>query len=166
MLKLRRRTAQEPTVPPGADFAYEVAAARLDDQLGSVADLDRKLGVVIAIAGALLAALAQFANTRVGGESPLWVRAAGGLPAVLSLLLGFWGFFVRKFQFAPDPRRLSEYVAESAESMRWTALPAVLKTLEDNHRRLRPKRWLLNGALVAAGLAVIAESTVILFRLV
>lgn len=90
MLKLRRRTAQEPTVPPGADFAYEVAAARLDDQLGSVADLDRKLGVVIAIAGALLAALAQFANTRVGGESPLWVRAAAspGSPISPTWVLG------------------------------------------------------------------------------
>ncbi len=165
MLKWPRRGPTRSTVPPGAEFAYAVASKRLDEQLGSVADLDRKLGVVIAVAGALLVALAQFSASRTGAIAPLWARAAAGLPAILALLLGLAGFFVRKFEQAPDPGRMAEYVSESPESMRWTALPAVLRALNDNRLKLRWKRRALNAAVIAVGLAALAESAAVLLRL-
>ena len=151
----RRRSSPSP--PPGADFAYSLARQHLEAQLRRIDELDRKLGVAIAAATALLIALARIYSPESMSHPDAWFSANALLAGVVALLLSLIGFLVRKYEEAPDPARIAAYVGDAPSQIRWQALPAVLKAIADNQVKLQWKGRLLNVTLVALGVVGLAE---------
>ena len=64
-------------------------------------------------------------------------------------------FLVGRYEIAPEPRRLAEnYASQSPDSMKWTALPAVLDAIDANQLKLFQKGLRLNQLMVTIGLVV------------
>ncbi|HUZ88566.1 MAG TPA: hypothetical protein VMU49_01920 [Candidatus Acidoferrales bacterium] len=129
--------------PPGAEQAYDVAAAKLADQLKQIDSLDQKLGVVI---GAIVVAIAAFAAAPLTG----WPKVLIAVGLAVALAPALAAFLVGQYEDAPRPEIMVEYADLNANAMKWQALGAVLRAFEINEPKVRNKGRLLNISLSVA----------------
>jgi hypothetical protein len=139
----------EPIVAPeGASVAFDVAVLRLSTQLKDIADLDTKIGVAIAALGVVVAAfVAQRLSAVLEGLFSAWLFV-GLIQAIRAYLVG-------RYEVAPEPRPLAEkYSNQSADQMKWIALPAILDAIDANQPKLFQKGLRLNQVMITIGLVV------------
>lgn len=128
---------------------------------------DRLLGVVIAVAGALLLALRQQLGSLDPGQPvATWATVVAVLAAVFGVLMGLLGFVTRSFIEVPAATRLVDYASLPPAEMRWRALPALLEGIKLDERLHRRKRLGLSLAVIGLAVATMAEAVALLFHLV
>lgn len=140
--------------PDGAELAFDVASAKLDDQLKQVDPLDQKIGVTIA-------ALVTIAAAFYAIQPPLVVAGVVSVLLLSALVQATRAFHVGNYADAPDARRLALYAGDSPAAMKWQALPAILDAIDENRPKLIWKGRYLNQAVftiaVVGGGALLAK---------
>ena len=160
-----------PDAEPSSSVAifYELARWRLDEQIGRIESLDRKLIGTFTLNAALIALLsAGFSFRSDPIPEPAWGLFFGIVAVfLLNVLCSFLAFRVRRWQILPQLDQLevaaSEY--EYSVAQQWAAL-AMKKAYEINEGQLQEESALVTPSddadhdatgLVAVAAAVIAS---------
>lgn len=143
----------QPDIPPGAEFAYDVAHEALKDQLRRIEAQDAKAGILIAAAGVFGGFI--FSSDSFLRSGPTWVIVlAGGLviTAVLSALLASMN---QRYVTAPRATAVARFAAREATWLKWRFLGNLHRAVDWNRRKLNRKTRFLAFAQGLFMLAVL-----------
>jgi hypothetical protein len=141
-------------IPPGSEFAYEVAREQLSRALDRVNRADTKAGILV---GVLAAATGAFFLLRLA----LIARVVVGIPLISSTVLVAASMLVTRIDDAPSPEAISEVVdADPAETKsalvpilieayQWTSLQAA--------RKERYLSWAITLTVIGAVISLVIK---------
>lgn len=144
---------------PSIDVVLDEARRTIDFQFEQLDGLDTKSGIVLGIAGVILAllvtSLLEQSNTMANS---LLVKVAL-VPIFLSLILSFISICVRKWDKPPQLERLrSHYITQPADETKLRIIDISVNAMEKNDKRIKVRVRLLKSSyfVLAIGLGLLA----------
>lgn len=146
-------------------FAFDVAAASLNEQLKRIEALDAKAGILIAADGVLAGFL--LASDGVLRRAPLWIGVAITAVLFASIALALGSFANRKYETAPTPAAVVGLMGEGGENwLKWRFLANLLNAVDINRPKLQRKVRLLSSAVALLLLVVLILGAYLSYALI
>jgi hypothetical protein len=142
----KREHGPQRRVPPGSEFAYEVAREQLSRSLERVNRADTKAGILV---GVLAAAVGAFLLL----ELAFVARVLIGIPLIASTLLVATSLLITCVQDAPSPQAVARVVDAAPAETKSALVPTLIEAYEwTNRQAARKERFLSWGiALTVVG---------------
>lgn len=142
---------QPAPVPPGSEFAYDVAREQLSRALERINRADSKAGILV---GILIAGVGAFLVL----DLPFIARLAVGLPLLCSTVLVAASLLVTRVADAPDPQAVAHVVDSLPAEIKAALIPSLIdayrRTSAQAARKERYLNWALAVTLVGAIVAL------------
>lgn len=144
-------TASDPDDLPSLNFVFEQVEKRFEVQWNTLDSLDTKIGLLFGFGGVILAALLGAYGWLPDMPSiPLFLFFAAIMALVISLVLAFFAYRPRVYDYPPEPRRIrEEYVSRPLVQSKLALVDTRVTKFEQNERILRQKARMLSWALGA-----------------
>lgn len=151
---------------PSLDIVFSEAKSALDFQHVQLSSLDMKLGVLLGLSGVILAALLSFPLIRNGNMVTKGLLIAAAALILVSLVSAALGYWVRKYERAPDPRALREfYLVEQPEVTKMVIVDTLLSVYDRNQNRIARKAERTKISFVFVFLGALIIAVTILYNL-
>ncbi len=138
-------------VPPGAEFAYEVAHGALEDQLRRIEVQDSKAGILIAAAGVFGGFI--FSSDSFLRSGPAWVVILAGGLVIAAVVAALLASMNQRYVTAPAAVAVARLAAREAPWLKWRFVGNLHLALDWNREKLNRKTRFL---VVAQGLFMLA----------
>lgn len=127
---------------PSLDVVLDQTREAVHEQSERISSLDTKLGVLLGLSGVMLAALVSSPSIR-SATPPVRIMLIVAVALIFcSLLAAAWGYWIRKYQVAPDPMILRQaYLSEAPEETKLALVDYLATAYVWNQRRIVSKVW-------------------------
>jgi hypothetical protein len=126
---------------PSLDVVFGETKAAVERQSEEISSLDMKLGVLLGLAGIILAALLGFLfNPQCGDLATKGFITLAVVLVLASLICAALGYRTRKYEIAPAPKELRKfYLMEDLKKTKLVLLDTLVKVYYRNKKRIETK---------------------------